>query len=189
MPRLTPLQHDAPPQETLGQSLSSARDVSSKHAAELKEASTRRATELKEASTRRATELASATAQSIDSAKNASARGVDNLKGVGVKGVDGIKSAAGSGADKIRSATAAAKGARDEALSAAAAVSGLSLQRDKEPESLCCRCCPRLSFKQRVIGAFGCLVLGTLLSLFSLGSLAKLFLGNPGEKGRGVDCE
>ena len=178
MPRLTPLQHDAPPQETLGQSLSSARDVSSKHAAELKEASTRRATE-----------LASATAQSIDSAKNASARGVDNLKGVGVKGVDGIKSAAGSGADKIRSATAAAKGARDEALSAAAAVSGLSLQRDKEPESLCCRCCPRLSFKQRVIGAFGCLVLGTLLSLFSLGSLAKLFLGNPGEKGRGVDCE
>ena len=42
-----------------------------------------------------------------------------------------------------------------------------------------CKCCPPLTFKQRVTGAFVCLAIGAILSLGSLTSIAKLLLGNP----------
>ena len=83
-----------------------------------------------------------------------------------------------AGVGKLR----AAQGRCGEALSAAAAVTGVSVPgalQPKEPEWKLCPCCPALSYTQRLYGCAGCVVLGTFLSLTSLGSLAQLILGNP----------
>ncbi len=111
----------------------------------------------------------------MNNAKQASSKGVDGLRGAAAAGSAGV--------ENLRSATADAKGRCGEALSAAAAVSGVSLpSRKKPPETRLgklCAFCPALTYRQRLIGAISCLVLGTLLSLFSLGSIAQLILGNP----------
>ena len=69
------------------------------------------------------------------------------------------------------------------ALDAASLVSGVNLRgsaQKKEEEAVkLCKCLPALTFRQRIAGATICLLLGALLSLGSLASLAKLLLGNP----------
>jgi len=109
-------------------------------------------------------------------AREAGAKSIDNARQASAKGVDGLRTAAAAGTagvDKIKSATSDAKGRCGEALSAAAAVSGVSMPG--QPKEKAC-----LTYKQRLIGCASCLILGTLLSLFSLASFAQLLLGNPG---------
>ena len=121
--------------------------------------------------------------KSVDGARAMSARGADGLRcamAAGSTSVESLKHASANRVEKLRSATADAKGRCGEALSAAAAVSGVRVpgQETESPMQLC-PCCPALTYKQRLVGAFICLGLGTLLSLGSLTSIAKLLLGNP----------
>lgn len=56
------------------------------------------------------------------------------------------------------------------------------VEKPKEPETRCaalCRCCPALSYQQRMVGFVCCFALGGLLSLSALSSLGGIFLGNP----------
>ena len=73
----------------------------------------------------------------------------------------------------MQTVTADAKGRAGDAISAAAAVSGVNMPAQKE-DKYC-----NLTYRQRLVGCASCLVLGTLLSIFSLGSIAQLLLGNP----------
>lgn len=111
-----------------------------------------------------------ASAAKLEAARQASAN-------VASKGADGMRTAAAagsSGMSKLASATAEAKGRAGEALSAAAMVSGVSVPGQKK-EAQCCD----LTYRQRLTGCIACMLIGTLLSLMSLGSLAQLVLGNP----------
>ena len=74
----------------------------------------------------------------------------------------------------VVSAFEAAKGRCGEAMSAASAVSGMSVSlpgaRTSEPDTpvgRLCRHCPALSLRQRIAGAGVCLLLGARLSLGS----------------------
>ncbi|KAL1502976.1 hypothetical protein AB1Y20_011047 [Prymnesium parvum] len=135
------------------------------------------------------TSAKSAGAAKVEALRQASSRSLHSARSLGGKGVDGWRTAAAagsaacsSGINKVRSAKDSARERGAEALHAAAAVSGLSLAHDKPsdtPLGRACACCPALTFKQRLAGALACLAIGTLLSLFSLGSVAKLLLGNP----------
>ena len=42
-----------------------------------------------------------------------------------------------------------------------------------------CRCCPNLTYRQRLLGFAVCFIFGGLLSLSALNSLPSLLLGNP----------
>lgn len=56
------------------------------------------------------------------------------------------------------------------------------VEKAKEPEGRCarlCRCCPALSYQQRMLGFVITFALGGLLSLSALSSLGAIFLGNP----------
>ena len=112
-----------------------------------------------------------ASAKSLDSARQAGAN-------VAHKGADGLRTAAAastSGMDRLKSATADAKGRCGEAISAAAAVSGVGVPGVKKEKQ-----CFELTYRQRLVGCAACLLAGTLLSIFSLGSIAALIVGNPG---------
>ena len=107
-------------------------------------------------------------------ARDASAKSLQAGASVANKGVDGLRTAAAagsSGVDKLKSATSEAKGA----LSAAASMSGVNLPGGPARDKGSCD----LTYRQRIIGCVCCLLAGTVLSIFSLGSIAKLLLGNP----------
>lgn len=60
--------------------------------------------------------------------------------------------------------------------------SAMGIEKAKEPESRCarqCRCCPALSYQQRMLGFVITFALGGLLSLSALSSIGAIFLGNP----------
>ena len=122
----------------------------------------------------------------VTSARSVSSKSVESLRTAG-------SAACASGSEKLSALKAAKDGAKErcgEAISAASAVSGVSLgglgermSRPREPPKtaigrLCARC-PALTYKQRLIGAVACMVLGWLLSLSSLLSFTRLLLGNP----------
>ena len=52
---------------------------------------------------------------------------------------------------------------------------------EAEPEALdrLCRCCPVLTYQQRMLGFVITFALGGLLSLSALSSIGSIFLGNP----------
>ena len=115
-------------------------------------------------------------------AREASAKSLDDARQAGAnvahKGADGFRTAAAassSGMDRLKSVTADAKGRCGEAISAAAAVSGVGVPGVKKEKQ-----CFELTYRQRLIGCAACLLAGTLLSIFSLGSIAALIVGNPG---------
>lgn len=58
---------------------------------------------------------------------------------------------------------------------------GLSSAKPKEPEGLArlCRCCPPLTYQQRMMGFGICFGFGVLLSVSALSSIGSIFLGNP----------
>lgn len=133
--------------------------------------------------------------ESLDGARQASCKSMDSARqewsAAQAKSVERMKSAAAagsSGVDKLRSGVADAKGRAGEAINAAAAVSGVNMPsalggKPKPPDNSftgrLLRRCPSLTYRQRLIGAVACMTAGTLLSLFSLGSIAQLILGNP----------
>jgi len=49
-----------------------------------------------------------------------------------------------------------------------------------EEEDMASTCCPRMGFKQRMIGCACCFLLGQLLQFFSFGAAAGVLLGHPG---------
>ena len=56
------------------------------------------------------------------------------------------------------------------------------VEKPKEPETRCarlCRCCPVLTYQQRMLGFAICFAFGGLLSLSALSSIGSIFLGNP----------
>jgi hypothetical protein len=91
-----------------------------------------------------------------------------------------------SGVEKLKTTAATAKERCGEAAAAASMMTGVNLgglgaAKEEQDSGLVrvCKCCPALSLKQRIIGAFTCLAIGCLLSLGSLMSIAKLLMGNP----------
>ena len=104
--------------------------------------------------------------QSLDTARQAGAGVAQAGASVAHKGAAGI--------DKLKSSAADAKGRAGEALSAASAMTGVSVPGQKVEKGPC-----DLTYKQRLIGCAVCLTVGLVLSIFSLGSIAKLILGNP----------
>ena len=124
-------------------------------------------------------------ADSLEKAKTVGQHSVGTVSAMGSSGVEKLRSASSSGVEKLVTASAEARGRCGEAMDAASAMSGVNLGGStggtKEDDGLVrvCKCCPPLTFKQRVVGAFVCLALGAFLSLGSLTSLAKLLLGNP----------
>lgn len=122
-------------------------------------------------------------------ARSVRSKGVESLRSAG-------SAACASGTEKLTALKAAKDGAKErcgEALSAASAVSGVSLGglgekmaiggKAREPPKtalgrLCARC-PALTYKQRLVGAVACMAVGWLLSLSSLLSFTRLLLGNP----------
>ena len=158
----------------LGQSLETVKSIGTKGVNDLRSATNQSLDSAKSLSAKGVSDIRSATCQQLETAKALGAKGVSDLRSASSTAVAASSSACRSSVDIVRSTTAAAKG-QCEAISAVAALSGVSLGTKKEPQGLC----PALSYRQRVIGCVSCLLLGTLLSLFSLGSLAQLVLGNP----------
>ena len=114
----------------------------------------------------------------VGSAADSAKHRLGEARTIGAKGVGTVATAASSGKQAFKSAAADARGRCGEAIGAAAAMGGAALplgQTQKEPEALdrLCACCPPLTFKQRVVGCFACLVLGAVLSLGSLGSTVQ----------------
>ena len=125
--------------------------------------------------------VGSCSASGLRSVKEAGASACVLAKEAGSSACSKAKEVRSSGASKLQAARDATRERCGEALSAASAVSGVSLQRDAEPTGLgrLCHCCPALTYKQRLMGAVACMLLGMLLSLTSLLSFTKLILGNP----------
>lgn len=121
--------------------------------------------------------VANASASVGQLARDASAKSMDGARaartGVVAAGAS-VASAGASAANRSADGLRSAKGRCGDALNAAAAVSGISVPGQPR-ERQCCG----LSYRQRLIGCACCMALGTLLSLFSLGSFASLLLGNP----------
>lgn len=141
--------------------------------------------------------------QSLDGARNMGVGSLRNVAAAGShirsSGAEKLAAAKDKAQDKAtaakekavaakKKAVAAKDRAKDklaatkEALGAATELSGISLGRPgktQNDKTRVCPCCPALTLKQRIAGTVICLVLGSLLSLFSLSSLAKLILGNP----------
>jgi len=89
-----------------------------------------------------------------------------------------------SGSSLGGSSWAALNSVREYGLEKATSVgSGLGLvEKPKVPETRLekmCRCCPALTYKQRLLGFVLCFLFGGMLSLSALNSLPSLLLGNP----------
>merc|ERR1712087_666971 len=58
---------------------------------------------------------------------------------------------------------------------------GWPASQQKESEGMlarACKCCPVLTYKQRMLGFIACFILGGILSLSALSSIGSLLLGN-----------
>ena len=115
-------------------------------------------------------------------ARDLASNGVEKVQAAGQKARD----LGSSGVEKLKTTAATAKERCGEAAAAASMMTGVNLgglgaAKEEQDSGLVrvCKCCPALSLKQRIIGAFTCLAIGCLLSLGSLMSIAKLLMGNP----------